>query len=132
MFSIYLVLGIGCLHTKFNQSKVEVGAGSQIKELKQTLLFQTFCQKLTQVESLNLASGPQLANMDSQFISVLDILTLFRGIYHINKFVFRSVQKSKVPPYLKYLLLRDKGWCLQAVRTAGHTLVFTSKPLLVS
>ena len=65
MFSIYLVLGIGCSHTKFNQSKVEVGAGSQIKELKQTLLFQTFCQKLTQVESLNLASGPQLANMDS-------------------------------------------------------------------
>ena len=68
MFSIYLVLGIGCLHTKFNQSKGpegEVGAGSQIKELKQTLLFQTFCQKLTQVESLNLASGPQLANMDS-------------------------------------------------------------------
>ena len=43
----------------------EIGAGSQIKELKQTLLFQTFCQKLTQVESLNLASGPQLANMDS-------------------------------------------------------------------
>ena len=37
MFSIYLVLGIGCLHTKFNQSKGpegEVGAGSQIKELK--------------------------------------------------------------------------------------------------
>ena len=65
MFSIYLVLGIGCSHTKFNQSKVEVGAGSQITELKQTLLFQTFCQKLTQVESLNLASGPQLANMDS-------------------------------------------------------------------
>ena len=65
MFSIYLVLGIGCSHTKFNQSKVEVGAGSQIKELKQTLLFQTFCQKLTQVESLNLAFGPQLANMDS-------------------------------------------------------------------
>ena len=66
MFSIYLVLGIGCLHIKFNQSKGpegEVGAGSQIKEL--TLLFQTFCQKLTQVESLNLASGPQLANMDS-------------------------------------------------------------------
>ena len=69
MFSIYLVLGIGCSHTKFNQSKEpkgEVSAGSlQIKELKQTLLFQTFCQKLTQVESLNLASGPQLANMDS-------------------------------------------------------------------
>ena len=69
MFSIYLVLGIGCLHTKFNQRKGpegEVGAGSQIKELKQTLLFQTFCQKLTQnFESLNLASGPQLANMDS-------------------------------------------------------------------
>ena len=65
MFSIHLVLGIGCSHTKFNQSKVEVGAGSQIKELKQTLLFQTFCQKLTQVESLNLASGPQLANMES-------------------------------------------------------------------
>ena len=42
MFSIYLVLGIGCLHTEFNQSKGpegEVGAGSQIKELKQTLLF---------------------------------------------------------------------------------------------
>ena len=53
-------------------------------------------------------------------------------MYYINKFVFRSVRKSKVPPYLKYLLLRDKGWCLQAVRTAGHTLVFTSKPLLVS
>ena len=33
--------------------------------LKETLLFQTFCHKLTQVESLNLASGPQLANMDS-------------------------------------------------------------------
>ena len=51
MFSIYLVLGIGCLHTEFNQSKGlegEVGAGSQIKELKQTLLFQTFCLKLTQ------------------------------------------------------------------------------------
>ena len=41
-------------------------------------------------------------------------------------------RKTKVPPYLKYLLLREKGWCLQAVRTAGHTLVFTSKPLLVS
>ena len=66
------------------------------------------------------------------FILVLGILTLFRDIYYINKFVFRWVQKSKVPPYLKYLLLRDKGWCLQAVRTAGHTLDFTSKPLLVS
>ena len=45
----------------------------------------------------------------------------------------RSVRKTKVPPlYLKYLLLRDKGWCLQAVRTAGHTLVFTSNPLLVT
>ena len=55
------------------------------------------------------------------FISVLGILTLFRDICYINKFVFRSVRKSKVPPYLKYLLLRDKGWCLQAVRTAGHT-----------
>ena len=67
MFSIYLVLGIGCSHAKFNHSKGmerEIGAGSQIKELKQTLLFQTFCQQLTQVESLNLASGPQLANMD--------------------------------------------------------------------
>ena len=52
MFSIYLVLGIGCSHTKFNQSKGpegEVGAGSQIKELKQTLLFQTFYQQLAQV-----------------------------------------------------------------------------------
>ena len=67
-----------------------------------------------------------------QSTSVLGILTLFRDIYYINKFVFRSVRKSKVPPYLKYLLLGDKGWCLQAVRTAGHTLVFTSKPLLVS
>ena len=66
------------------------------------------------------------------FISVLGILTLFRDICYINKFVFRSVRKSKVPPYLKYLLLRDKGWCLQAVRTAGHTLDSTSKPLLVS
>ena len=65
-------------------------------------------------------------------MSVLGILTLFRDIYYINKFVFRSVQKSKVPPYLKYLLLRDKGWCLQAVRTAGHTLDSTSKPLAVS
>ena len=55
---------------------------------------------------------------------MLDFLTLFRGIYYIlNRFVFRSVQKSKVPPYLKYLLLRDKGWCLQA----GHTLDSTSK-----
>ena len=73
MFSIYLVLGIGCLHTKFNQSKGlegEVGDGSHIKELKQTLLFQTFCQKLTQVEFLNLASGPQLASMDSIHIGV--------------------------------------------------------------
>ena len=116
MFSIYLVLGIGCLHTKFNQSKGlegEVGTGSQIKELKQTLLFQTFCQKLTQVESLNLASGPQLANMDSIHF-VLDILTLFRGIYHITKFVFRSVQKSKVPPYLKYFFVK------------GQRMVFTS------
>ena len=55
-------------HTKFKQSKGlegEIGAGSQTKELKQTLLFQTFCQQLTQVESLNLASGPQLANTDS-------------------------------------------------------------------
>ena len=55
MFSIYLVLGIGCSHAKFNHSKGmegEIGAGSQIKELKQTLLFQTFCQQLTQVESL--------------------------------------------------------------------------------
>ena len=66
------------------------------------------------------------------FILVLGILTLFRDIYYKNKFVFRWVQKSKVPPYLKYLLLRDKGWCLQAVRTAGHTLDFTTKPLLVS
>ena len=68
MFSIYLVLGIGCSHAKFNQSKGlegEIGAGSQIKELKQTLLFQTFYQQLTQVESLSLASGPQLANMHS-------------------------------------------------------------------
>ena len=68
MFSIYLVLGIGCLHTKFNQSKGpegEVGAGSQIKELKQTLLFQTFCQQLTQAASLNLTSGRQLSRMDS-------------------------------------------------------------------
>ena len=80
MFSIYLVLGIGCLHTKFNQSKVEVGAGSQIKELKQTLLFQTFCQKLTQVESLNLASGPQLANMDS----------IHFGVGHFN-FIHRYI-----------------------------------------
>ena len=55
-------------HTKFKQSKGlegEIGAGSQTKELKRILLFQTFCQQLTQVESVNLASGPQLANMDS-------------------------------------------------------------------
>ena len=73
MFSIYLVLGIGCSHAKFNQSKGmerEIGAGSQIKELKQTLLFQTFCQQLTQVASLNLTSGPQLASMDSIHIGV--------------------------------------------------------------
>ena len=44
--------------------------------------------------------------------SVLGILTLFRDICYINKFVFRSVRKSNVPPYLKYLLLRDKGWCM--------------------
>ena len=37
-----------------------------------------------------------------------------------------------IPSYLKYLLLRDKGWCLQAVRTAGHTLDSTSKRFLVS
>ena len=66
------------------------------------------------------------------FIWVLGILTLFMGIYYIKKFVFGPVRKSKVSPYLKYLLLRDKGWCLQAVRTAGHTLDSTSKPLLVS
>ena len=29
---------------------------------------------------------------------------------YMNKFVFRSVRKSKVPLYLKYLLLRDTGW----------------------
>ena len=55
-------------HTKFKQSKGlegEIGAGSQTKEVKRILLFQTFCQQLTQVESVNLASGPQLANMDS-------------------------------------------------------------------
>ena len=55
-------------HTNFKQSKGlegEIGAGSQTKELQRTLLFQTFCQQLTQVESLNPASGPQLANMDS-------------------------------------------------------------------
>ena len=55
-------------HTKFKQSKGlegEIGAGSQTKELKRILLLQTFCQQLTQVESVNLASGPQLANMDS-------------------------------------------------------------------
>ena len=55
-------------HTKFKQSKGlegEIDAGSQTKELKRILLFQTFCQQLTQVESVNLASGPQLANMDS-------------------------------------------------------------------
>ena len=55
-------------HTKFKQSKGlegEIGAGSQTKELKRILLFQTFCQQLTRVESVNLASGPQLANMDS-------------------------------------------------------------------
>ena len=49
------VLGIGCSHAKFNHSKGlegEIGAGSEIKELKQTLFFQTFCQQLTQVESL--------------------------------------------------------------------------------
>ena len=28
----------------------------------------------------------------------------------------RSVRKTKVPPYLKYLFLRDKGWCLQLPR----------------
>ena len=42
-------------HTKFKQSKGlegEIGAGSQTKELKRILLFQTFCQQLTQVESL--------------------------------------------------------------------------------
>ena len=66
------------------------------------------------------------------FIPVLGILILFSDIYYINKFVCRSFRKSKVPPYLKYLLLRDKGWCLQAVRTAGHTLDFTTKLLLVS
>ena len=49
------------------------------------------------------------------FISVLDVLTLFRGIYYLNNFVFRSVQKSKVLPYLKYLLLRDNVLCLQDV-----------------
>ena len=68
MFSIYLALGIGCSQAQFNQSKGlegEIGAGSQIKELKQTLLFQTFCKQLTQVESLNLASGPQLAKTET-------------------------------------------------------------------
>ena len=59
------------------------------------------------------------------------LLSLFYfGVRHFNfiqgyiiyKFGFRSVRKSKVPLYLKYLLLMDKGWCLQAVRTAGHTL----------
>ena len=48
------------------------------------------------------------------FILVLGILTLFRDIYYINKFAFRSVRKSKVPQYLKYRFLRDNGWCLQA------------------
>ena len=43
-----------------------------------------------------------------------------------------SVRKSKVPPYLKYRLLRYKGWNLQAIRTAGHTLDSTINPLLVS
>ena len=55
-------------HTNFKQSKGlegEIGAGSQTKELKRILLLQTFCQQLTQVESVKLASGPQLANMDS-------------------------------------------------------------------
>ena len=68
MFSNYLVLGIRCSRAKFNQSKGlegEIGAGSQIKELKQTPLIQTFFQQLTQVKSLNLASSPHLANMDS-------------------------------------------------------------------
>ena len=74
-------------------------------------------------------------------INTYSVYSIYFGVGHFNftqgyilynKFVFRSVQKSKVPPYLKYLVLRDKGWCLQAVRTAGHTLVFTSKPLLVS
>ena len=55
-------------------------------------------------------------------ILVFGILTLFRDISYINKFVFRSVRKSKVPLNLKYLLLMDKGWFLQAVRTAGLTL----------
>ena len=74
-------------------------------------------------------------------INTYSVYSIYFGVGHFNftqeyilynKFVFRSVQKSKVPPYLKYLVLRDKGWCLQAVRTAGHTLDFTSKPLLVS
>ena len=64
-------------NTKFKQSKGlegEIGAGSQTKELKRILLFETFCQQLTQVESLNLASSPQLANKDS----------IHFGIRHFN------------------------------------------------
>ena len=50
----------------------------------------------------------------------------------MNKFVFRPVRKSKVSLYLKYILLRDKGWCLQAVRIAIQTLDSTGKLLLVN
>ena len=72
-------------HTKFKQSKGlegEIGAGSQTKELKRILLFQTFCQQLTQVESVLSILLPVLKSLIwILFISVLDILSLFRGIY---------------------------------------------------
>ena len=77
-----------------------------------------------------------------EVINIYSVYSIYLGVGHFNfiqgyilykkKFVFGPVRKSKVSPYLKYLLLRDKGWCLQAVRTAGHTLDSTSKPLLVS
>ena len=54
-------------------------------------------------------------------INIYSVYTIYFGVGHFNF----------TQEYI-YLLLGDKGWCLQAIRTAGHTLDFTSKPLLVS
>ena len=58
-------------------------------------------------------------------INIYSVYSIYFGVGHFN------FTQEYIYIYI-YLLLGDKGWCLQAIRTAGHTLDFTSKPLLVS
>ena len=62
-------------------------------------------------------------------INIYSVYSIYFGVGHFNftqEYIYIYIYI-----YI-YLLLGDKGWCLQAIRTAGHTLDFTSKPLLVS